>query len=58
VQFLNSEEGAMAVEYALVAAVLSVAILVGILVLTDELGGLYGGTTQHVGGAVDHAGAP
>lgn len=48
----------MAVEYALVAAVLSVAILVGILVLTDELGGLYGGTTQHVGGAVDHAGAP
>ena len=48
----------MAVEYALVAAVLSVAIVIGLLVLTDTLGGLYGGSASEVGGAVDRAGTP
>jgi pilus assembly protein Flp/PilA len=56
VRFATSEEGATAVEYALIAGLLSVVVLVGFLVLTDELGGLYDRGAGDVGDAVDGAG--
>jgi len=55
-RFVTSEEGAAAIEYALIAGILSVVVLVGFLVLTDELGGLYDRSASDVGEAVDGAG--
>jgi Flp pilus assembly pilin Flp len=56
VRFATSEEGATVVEYALIAGLLSIVVLVGFLVLTDELVGLYDRSATDVGEAVDGAG--
>ncbi len=50
-QFLKNEDGATAIEYGLIAALVGVAIIASLGVLSDALDGTFRGVATELGGA-------
>ncbi len=51
-RFLKDESGATAIEYGLIAALISIAVITGALAVGGSLGDLYGTVSSKVSGAI------
>lgn len=55
--FFGDERGATALEYGLIAAVMVLVMLVGLIVLTDEMNNMYSGSGGSLASTIGNAGS-
>ncbi|MFT6657456.1 Flp family type IVb pilin [Maritalea sp.] len=54
-RFCQDDQGATAVEYGLIAAVMAVVLIAAFVALGDTLGALFNGNDESIGGAMNNA---
>ena len=55
-QFISDDEGATAIEYGLIAALIAVTLIAAFIIFGDALGGLFGYVRDRSGNAMNNAG--